>query len=106
MWYPRERFGGRRRIFFLRLERGEETVELPIAHDVQGRRRNVLALLIARCDKAGAWIDADGRLAKAVAQHRGVAAVRGNAQHAAVVFALVRGLLPAFRNDELTLRRQ
>ena len=44
---PRQRLGDGRRIDFARQLVAEEAVELPVAHDVQRRARNVVALLIA-----------------------------------------------------------
>ena len=79
--------GDRRRIDLARQLVAEEAVELPVAHDVQRRGRNVVALLIARGDEAGAHVDADVRLAEPVAEHRRAAAVGRDAQHAAVVLA-------------------
>ncbi len=67
---------------------------------------NVVALLIARGDEAGADVDADLRLTEAVAEHRGGAAVGRDAEHAAVVLADRRRFLSALGDDELAARRE
>ena len=67
---------------------------------------NVVALLIARGDEAGAHVDADLRLPEPVAEDRGGAAVGRDAQHAAVVLADRRRFLAALGDDELAARRE
>ena len=106
MRQPRQRLGDRRRIFFFGQEIGEEAVELAVAHEVQRRRGDVLALLVARGDETGAKIHADVGLPKTVAEHGRAASIRGDAQDAAVVFAERRRLLAALGDHKLTVRRE
>ena len=65
-----------------------------------------MTLLIARRDEAGADVDADLRLAEAVAEDRGGASVGGDLEDTAVVLADRRCFLPALGDDELAARRQ
>ena len=76
---PGERGGDRRRVAFFREFIAEEAVELVAFDDVQGRARDVVALLVARDDEAGARMDGDVRLAEAIAEAGGGAAVGGEA---------------------------
>src|SRR5690606_13170362 len=84
----------------------EEAVEMIAADDVQRRRGNVLPLLVAGGNHAGADVDADVGLTETVAEDGGVSSIGGYAQDAAIVFAERRVLLAAFRDHELAVRRE
>ena len=106
MWNPRQRIGNRRGIDLTRQLVAQEAVELVILDDVEGSAGDVVALLIACRDEAGAHVDADLRLPEAITEHRGGAAVGRDSEHAAVVLADGRRFLTALGDDELAARRE